>query len=300
MKLISKAAASQVNLLRFNAPGGGARLRLYLTPSGALALRPSSGADIVSTTTLTPGVFHEIQLRLLVGTLGQSEVWLTVWDRPAERHAGLRDGVGRRHLDWRASDGADLRRRLRRRGRGHRTDRVVDVPGSGLNGASGTARWRSRECPAPEAGLERNPTSRAVDLTVEEWVALFHQDLRPREPGLATGPRCRGRHLPVVDPFVDDACDHGRQPESEDAGDVRYACPTARDELLILRSSSPRSTGRNFQAADPQSRRSPANVAVTGTMKRVTKSAAPRTIGIQKLTMLQQGRRRDSGGGSGA
>ena len=76
VKLISKAASSQVNLMRLNASGGGARLRLYLTSSGALALRPSSGADLVSTTTLTPGVFHEIQLRLLVGAAGQSEVWL--------------------------------------------------------------------------------------------------------------------------------------------------------------------------------------------------------------------------------
>ena len=76
VKLISKAASSQVNLMRLNASGGGARLRLFLTSAGTLALRPSSGADLVSTTTLTPGVFHEIQLRLLVGTAGQSEVWL--------------------------------------------------------------------------------------------------------------------------------------------------------------------------------------------------------------------------------
>jgi hypothetical protein len=76
VKVISKAAASQVNLMRLNAPGGGARLRLYLTPSSALGIRTSTGANIVSTTTLTHGVFHEIQLRLLVGTSGQSEVWL--------------------------------------------------------------------------------------------------------------------------------------------------------------------------------------------------------------------------------
>ena len=76
VKLISKGASSQVNLMRLNAAGGGARLRLYLTPGGTLALKKSSGTTITSTTTLTPGVWHELQLRLLVGTAGQSEVWL--------------------------------------------------------------------------------------------------------------------------------------------------------------------------------------------------------------------------------
>ncbi len=76
VKLISKGASSQVNLMRLNAASGGVRLRLYLTPSGALALKKSSGSTITSTTTLTSGAWHELQLRLLVGQPGQSEVWL--------------------------------------------------------------------------------------------------------------------------------------------------------------------------------------------------------------------------------
>ena len=76
VKVISQGTTSQVNLMRMNGAGGGARLRLYLTPSGALALKQSSGTIITSTATLTPGVFHDLQLRLLVGAAGRSEVWL--------------------------------------------------------------------------------------------------------------------------------------------------------------------------------------------------------------------------------
>ncbi len=76
VKVISQGPSSEVNLLRLNGPSGGVRVRLYRTAAGMLALAKSSGTPIVSSTTVTPGVFHDIQLRLRVGAAGQSEVWL--------------------------------------------------------------------------------------------------------------------------------------------------------------------------------------------------------------------------------
>jgi hypothetical protein len=75
VKLIAQSG-KQVNLMRFNNRSGDSRLRLYLTPKGALALRQGSGPAIVSSTFLTPGAWHTLKLRLLIGNPGESEVWL--------------------------------------------------------------------------------------------------------------------------------------------------------------------------------------------------------------------------------
>jgi hypothetical protein len=76
VKVISQGATSQVNLMRLNNSGGGARVRLYTLANGALAIRKGSSTPVVSSTILTPGVWHTLTLRLLVGSSGQSEVWL--------------------------------------------------------------------------------------------------------------------------------------------------------------------------------------------------------------------------------
>jgi fibronectin type 3 domain-containing protein len=70
--------SSQVNLLRYRTASDGSMGYLYVTTSGQLALRNDVGAvTTTSTTSVTSGAWHAIELHLVVnGTSSSTEVWL--------------------------------------------------------------------------------------------------------------------------------------------------------------------------------------------------------------------------------
>lgn len=78
-KLLSKDA-NTLYLQRFRTSGGTSILGLYISSTGKLGYRNDAGArSTTSTTTVTAGVWHELQAHLLIDTVsntaGQVEVW---------------------------------------------------------------------------------------------------------------------------------------------------------------------------------------------------------------------------------
>ena len=73
----SQDSASTVRLLGFRTAGGNALLTLSVTGAGKLQLRNDvTGVSVTSTTTVTKGAWHEVQLRgQIVGTASQFQVW---------------------------------------------------------------------------------------------------------------------------------------------------------------------------------------------------------------------------------
>ncbi|HLO34187.1 MAG TPA: DNRLRE domain-containing protein [Anaerolineales bacterium] len=76
-KLLSQGANS-VYLQRFRTTANGAILGVFISSTGKLGYRNDvTGASTTSTTVITSGVWHELQVHLLInGTAGGTEVWL--------------------------------------------------------------------------------------------------------------------------------------------------------------------------------------------------------------------------------
>ncbi|MDQ1700617.1 MAG: large repetitive protein, partial [Frankiaceae bacterium] len=77
-KLLSQGATSPVNLLRFRTAGGLSIYTVSVGAGGTLQARNDvTGVTTSSTSSVAPGVWHELQAHLLVdGATGQSDVWL--------------------------------------------------------------------------------------------------------------------------------------------------------------------------------------------------------------------------------
>jgi hypothetical protein len=69
---------SNVYLMRFRTTTGTSLLGVYVTNTGKLAYRNDvAGAPVTSTTNVTTGVWHDLQVRALInGAAGQTEIWL--------------------------------------------------------------------------------------------------------------------------------------------------------------------------------------------------------------------------------
>ena len=69
---------SNVYLMRFRTSNGTSLLGVYVANTGKLAYRnDASGSTVTSTTTVSTGVWHDLQVRALInGGSGQTEVWL--------------------------------------------------------------------------------------------------------------------------------------------------------------------------------------------------------------------------------
>jgi large repetitive protein len=79
-KVISQAASSNstVYLLKFRTPTGVSILGLYRSPTGSLGYRNDiAGVATASTTTVATGIWHEVQVRVLInGSSSETETWL--------------------------------------------------------------------------------------------------------------------------------------------------------------------------------------------------------------------------------
>ena len=71
--MISRKSSSAANLLRFSTANSGAIVSVFLNASGALSYT-SVKATRKSTITVTTGAWHQLQVRVAVGS-GQVAVW---------------------------------------------------------------------------------------------------------------------------------------------------------------------------------------------------------------------------------
>lgn len=70
------ASSTNVRVLRFASATGAGIVRVYLNAARRLALRNDvTGVSTVSTTTVSLGGWHELELRAVAGTNGRSDVW---------------------------------------------------------------------------------------------------------------------------------------------------------------------------------------------------------------------------------
>jgi hypothetical protein len=76
--VISQGEANQVVLQRFRTASNVAIMGVFVGQTGKLSLRNDvANLNVASTTTVTKGVWHQLQVRIVIdGALGQSEVWL--------------------------------------------------------------------------------------------------------------------------------------------------------------------------------------------------------------------------------
>ncbi|MDT4947030.1 MAG: large repetitive protein, partial [Pseudonocardiales bacterium] len=101
-KILSQGATSPINLLRFRTAGGLSIYTLSVGAGGTLQARNDvTGVTNSSTTSVAPGVWHELQAHLLAdGVTGQSDVWLD--GAPLPSFTGADDfgssGIGRLEL----------------------------------------------------------------------------------------------------------------------------------------------------------------------------------------------------------
>lgn len=71
------SSSTSFRVLRFRGSTGAGVVRVYLNGARRLAIRNDvSGASISSTTIVSTGVWHEIELHAVAGTSGSTEVWL--------------------------------------------------------------------------------------------------------------------------------------------------------------------------------------------------------------------------------
>jgi hypothetical protein len=77
-KVISQGEANQIVLQRFRTATNVAIMGVFVGQTGKLSLRNDvANINVASTTTVTEGVWHQLQVRIVInGASGQSEVWL--------------------------------------------------------------------------------------------------------------------------------------------------------------------------------------------------------------------------------
>jgi len=77
-KVLSQNATSQVYLQRFRTSTNGAIMGVFVNTNNKLSFRNDvSGVSSISSTTVTQGIWHELQTRVRInGTAGETEVWL--------------------------------------------------------------------------------------------------------------------------------------------------------------------------------------------------------------------------------